>query len=206
MKIEDTLKSYIEDNIFPMYKNNYIGDGIDRINYVISRSESIIKENNLEVDDNILYTVIAYHDIRQNNNEENHELISAKVMFNDVFLKNYFNNEERIIIKEAIEDQRANRQNEPRNIYGKLLSSASRNSSVEQCLERSYKYGKKKNPSATDEEIIEGAYNALLKKFGENGYAKFYFKDEKYEKFLIQIRELLSDKNKFIELQRKYVL
>ena len=206
MNVNNNLKSYIENNIFPMYKNNYIGDGIDRINYVINRSESIIRENDLEVDNNILYTAIAFHDIRKNNNEENHEITSAELMFEDDFLKKYFNIDDRIIIKEAIEDQRANRQSEPRNIYGKLLSSASRNSSVEQCLERSYKYGRKKNPDLSDEEIIEGAYNALLKKFGENGYAKFYFKDEIYENFLTEIRDLLSDKERFIETQRKYIL
>lgn len=206
MQINNNLKEYIEENIFPLYSNNYIGDGIERINYVIKRSEKIIRENDLKIDDNILYTAIAYHDIRKSNDEENHELISANIMFNDEFLKDFFKEKERIIIKEAIEDQRANTKKEPRNIYGKLLSSASRNSSVEQCLERSYKYGKKKNPNASDEEIFEGAYNALLNKFGKDGYAKFYFKDEVYENFLREIRELLSDKNKFIELQRKHVL
>ena len=28
------------------------------------------------------------------------------------------------------------------------------------------------------------AYNVLADKFGEDGYAKFYFKDTQYEKFL----------------------
>ena len=42
-------------------------------------------------------------------------------------------------------------------------------------------------------------------KFGENGYAKFFFKDEEYENFLKEIRELLSDKNLFINTQRTYI-
>ena len=196
--IDLKLKEYIEKNILPLYEHNFIGDGRDRIEYVINRSNQIIEENNLKIDDNILYTAIAYHDIRKDNNEENHELISADIMFRDEFLKKYFKEEERIIIKEAIEDQRANMINEPRNIYGKILSSASRNSSVEQCLERSYKYGKKINPKASDEEIFDSAYNALLNKFGENGYAKFYFKDKLYESFLREIRDLLSNKDKFM--------
>ena len=198
MKINNNLKKYIEENILPLYNNNFIGDGIERINYVINRSDSIIEENSLKIDENILYTAIAYHDIRKDNNEENHELISADIMFRDEFLKKYFKEEERIIIKEAIEDQRANMINEPRNIYGKILSSASRNSSVEQCLERSYKYGKNINPKASDEVIFENAYNALLNKFGENGYAKFYFKDKLYENFLREIRDLLKNKDKFM--------
>ena len=126
-------------------------------------------------------------------------------MENDKFIRTFFTDNEIIQIKETIEDQRANLKREPRNIYGKILSSASRNSSVEQCLERSYKYGKKKKPNATDNELFEGAYDALLKKFGKEGYAKFYFKDTKYEQFLNDIRELLKDKNKFIEAQKKQV-
>lgn len=205
MKVNKELQEYIEKNIFPLYDNNFIGDEKDRIDYVIKRSLDIIKENNLDVNDNILYTIISYHDIRKNNIEKEHELVSAEIMFQDDFLKNFFTEEERIIIKEAIEDQRAKNDNEPRNIYGKILSSASRNSSVEQCLERSYNYGKKKNPTATDEEIFEGAYNALLNKFGENGYAKFYFKDSTYEQFLHDIRKLLSNKDNFITTQKVFI-
>ncbi len=204
--INEKLKRYIEDNILPLYDNNFIGDGRDRVYYVINRSYQIIEENNLDIDWNILYTAISYHDIRTNNEEKDHELISAEIMYNDDFLKVFFSEEDRLIIKEAIEDQRAKLGNEPRSIYGKILSSASRNSSVEQCLERSYNYGKKKNPNATDEEIFEGAYNALLGKFGKDGKANFFFRDTTYEQFLHDIRELLSDKDKFIEKQRKYIL
>lgn len=205
MNVSLELKQYIEKNIYPLYEKNYIGDGLDRLKYVTNRCEEIIAENSLKIDDDILYTAISFHDIRINNVEEEHELISADIMYNDEFLKKFFDEEKRKIIKEAIEDQRANSINEPRNIYGKILSSASRNSSVEQSLERSYKYGKKKNPNKTDEEIFLGSYDALAKKFGENGYAQFYFKDKKYEEFLKEIRDLLKNKDSFINTQRNYI-
>ena len=205
MEVNNELRKYIENNIYPLYENNYIGDGIDRVYYVIKCSEQIIEENDLNVDDNILFAVISYHDLRKNNDEKSHEKVSSEIMFNDEFLKDFFTEEQREIIKEAIEDQRANAENEPRNIYGKILSSASRNSSIEQTLKRSYIYGKKKNPNFSDEEIFEGAYEALLNKFGENGYAKFYFKDSTYEKFLKDIRSLLSNKEEFINVQRNYI-
>ena len=205
MEVNNELRKYIENNIFPLYENNYIGDGIDRVYYVIKRSEQIIEENDLNVDDNILFAVISYHDLRKNNDEKSHEKVSSEIMFNDEFLKDFFTEKQREIIKEAIEDQRANAETEPRNIYGKILSSASRNSSIEQTLKRSYIYGKKKNPNLTDEEIFEGAYEALLNKFGENGYAKFYFKDSTYEKFLKDIRDLLSNKEEFINAQRNFI-
>lgn len=205
MEVNNELRKYIENNIFPLYENNYIGDEIDRVYYVIKRSEQIIEENDLNVDDNILFAAICYHDLRKNNDEKSHEKVSSEIMFNDEFLKDFFTEKQREIIKEAIEDQRANAETEPRNIYGKILSSASRNSSIEQTLKRSYIYGKKKNPNLTDEEIFEGAYEALLNKFGENGYAKFYFKDSTYEKFLKDIRHLLSNKEEFINAQRNFI-
>ena len=49
------------------------------------------------------------------------------------------------------------------------------------------------------------AYDVLQNKFGENGYAKFYFKDSQYEKFLKELRELLKDKDKYISTQREYI-
>jgi uncharacterized protein len=205
MIVNESLKNYIEKNIFPLYENNFIGDGIDRINYVLNRSENIINENNLEVDYDILYTAICFHDLRKDNEEKGHEFVSADIMFNDSFIKKFFSEDQIITIKQAIEDQRANAEKDPRNIYGKILSSASRNSSVKQSLERSYKYGKKKNPNATDDELFENSFNALKNKFGNDGYAKFYFKDSVYEQFLLDIRELLKDKQKFINEQRKLV-
>ncbi len=203
--IDKKLREYIEKNILPLYDNNFIGDGRDRFFYVINRSREIVEKNDLNIDWNILYTAISYQDIKINNKEDGHELVSAEIMYKDEFLKTFFNDKERLLIKEAIEDQRAKLASEPRSVYGKILSSASRNSSVEQCLKRSYYYGKKKNPNATDEEIFEGAYEALRSKYGKNGKANFFFKDATYERFLRDIRKILTSKDIFIKKQREYM-
>ena len=89
--------------------------------------------------------------------------------------------------------------------YGKIVSTADRNNAVEACFRRSYIYGKKLEPNLNDEELFERSYNHIKLKFGENGYAKFFFKDEEYEKFLKEIRELLLDKKRFIDTQRIYI-
>ena len=123
-------------------------------------------------------------------------------MSRDENLKKFFSDEELKIIKEAIENHRASSNHEPRSIYGKIVSTADRNNTLEACLRRSYTYGRKLEPDSTDEELFEKAYKHLNMKFGENGYAKFFFKDEEYENFLKEIRELLSDKNLFINTQR----
>lgn len=126
-------------------------------------------------------------------------------MSEDEKLKQYFSDEDLKIIKEAIEDHRASADHEPRSIYGKIVSSADRNNTVEQCLERSYYYGKRLNPEYTDRQLYERAFKHLNLKFGVGGYAKFFLKDKEYEKFLEDIREVLKDKEKFCKLQEEYI-
>ena len=204
MEINSDLKDYIEKNIFPQYSKNEPAHNIAHINYVINRSlkfASTLKNINY----NMVYTIAAYHDIGHHIDSKKHEIISGEIMSKDENFKKFFSEEELEIIKEAIEDHRASAENEPRSIYGKIVSTADRNNTVEACFRRSYTYGKKLEPNFNDEELFERAYKHLKLKFGKNGYAKFFFKDEEYEKFLKEIRKLLLDKEKFIDTQRIYI-
>ena len=204
MKVNKELKKYIEDNIFPQYLKNDLGHNLDHINYVINRSYKFANTvPNINYD--IVYTVASYHDIGHNIDPKNHEIISAQIMEKDENLKNFFTKQELILIKEAIEDHRASSKNEPRSIYGKIVSTADRNNTVEQCLKRSFTYGKKLCPDATDEELYNRAFYHLNRKFGENGYAKFYFEDEEYEKFLKEIKSILTDRKQFCNIQKEYI-
>lgn len=204
-QIKEEIKKYIEKNVFPEYEKNEEGHGINHIYDVIRRSFDIIEQNDLKVDYNMVYVIAAYHDIGHHIDSKNHEKVSAEIMSKDKNLEQFFSIEELNIIKEAIEDHRASSKIEPRSIYGKIVSSADRNNTVEQCLERTYTYGKRHNPNATDREIYEDSFEKLTQKFGVNGYAKFYFKDREYEKFLKEIRKLLEDKERFCEVQEDYI-
>ena len=205
MKINEKLKKYIEENVFPEYDKNESGHGINHIKDVIKRSFELVEENELDVNIDMVYVIAAYHDIGHHIDSKTHEIISADMMSKDKNLSKFFTLEELQIIKEAIEDHRASAKDNPRSIYGRIVSSADRNNKVEDCLRRTYTYGKKLDPNATDEELFLRAYDVLQNKFGENGYAKFYFKDSKYEKFLKEIRDLLKDKDKYISTQREYI-
>ncbi len=203
--VNENLKKYVENEILPEYQKNEEAHGRSHIEYVIKRSFELVKENQLSVDENMVYLIAAYHDIGHHIDRKNHEKVSAEIMEKDQNLIQFFHPEQLQIIKEAIEDHRASAEEEPRSIYGKIVSSADRNSSIEQCFERTYSYGKKHTPEASDKELYERAYEVLKKKFGKDGYAKFFFKDETYEKFLKDIRELLEDKEKFIACQKAYI-
>ena len=205
MEINSELKKYIEENIFPEYAKNEPAHNLEHIKYVINRSMKFASQvENINYD--IVYTVAAFHDIGHHIAPKKHEVISAELMIKDENLKRFFSDEERKIIREAIEDHRASSNHEPRSIYGKIVSTADRNTTIEACFSRSYTYGKKIEPTFSDEQLFERAYNHLKEKFGENGYAKFYFEDEEYEKFLKEFRALLADKTKFMEEQKAYIL
>ena len=204
MEINKELKEYIENNIFPKYSKNEPAHNIEHIQYVIRRSFKFA-ETVPDIYYDIVYTVAAYHDIGHYIDSKRHEIVSGEIMAEDENLKRFFSEEELVIIREAIEDHRASAKNEPRSIYGKIVSTADRNNTVEACLRRSYTYGKKLEPEATEDELFERAHKHLCLKFGENGYAKFYFEDEEYENFLKEIRELLSDKDNFIKTQREHI-
>ena len=204
MEINKELKEYIENNIFPKYSKNEPAHNIEHIQYVIRRSFKFA-ETVPDINYDIVYTVADYHDIGHYIDSKRHEIVSGEIMAEDENLKRFFSEEELVIIREAIEDHRASAKNEPRSIYGKIVSTADRNNTVEACLRRSYTYGKKLEPEATEDELFERAHKHLCLKFGENGYAKFYFEDEEYEKFLKEIRELLSDKDNFIKTQREHI-
>lgn len=205
MTINKDLQDYIENNIFPEYEKNEKEHGVDHIKYVIERSFQLVEENNLDVNLDMVYTIAAYHDIGHYIDSKIHEIISANIMSKDKNLCRFFTKDELKVIKEAIEDHRASAKDDPRSIYGRIVSSADRNNRVEDCLRRTYTYGKKLNPDATDEELFLRAYDVLVNKFGEDGYAKFYFKDTQYENFLKDLRELLRDKRKYVDTQREFI-
>lgn len=204
-EVNNELKKYIEENIFPEYHQNEAGHNLDHIKDVIRRSFNIVASNNLDVNKDMVYTIAAYHDIGHHIDSKTHEIISAEILAADKNLLKFFSPEEINVMSEAVADHRASSDHDPRSIYGKIVSTADRNNTVEQCLRRSYCYGKKLSPNATDEELFANAHDVLTRKFGENGYAKFFFKDEEYESFLKSLRALLKDKEVFCKTQKEYI-
>ena len=207
MKINKELKKYIENEIFPIYKKNDLGHNLDHIKYVIDRSIIFAsKQSNINL--NMVYVIAAYHDIGHHIDAKNHEKVSAEILLKDSKLREFFTEEEMITMSEAIYDHRASLETEPRSIYGKIVSSADRNTLIEVPLMRTYAYRVEHNPNDTLDEIIEQSRQHLLKKFGKKGYAseKMYFEDSDYKKFLDEIEILLENpdefKRKFIEVNR----
>ena len=197
-KINPELIKYIEQIVNYHYNLNDNGHGVDHAEYVINRSMKFAKQvENINYE--MVYVIAAYHDVAHHIDAKKHESISAKMLSEDEKLREFFNDEQINIMKEAVEDHRSSMDSEPRSIYGKIVSSADRNTSVEVTLKRCYSYNKRHFPELNQNEVIEECRLFLLKKFGVNGYArsKMYFEDKEYEKYLDDITELALNSDKF---------
>lgn len=196
-EINKYLKQYIEKEILPIYEKNDEGHSVDHINYVANRCIKFAKQFD-NIDINMIYVSAVFHDIAHHIDKDNHELLSAKIFYEDKKMKEFFNIEQRKIIKEAIEDHRSSLDHVPRNDYGKILSSADRTTNISMAIKRTHSYTKKHYPNLNLSEQIERAFKHINKKYGDGGYSKSYVIDEDYNKFLIDINNLLNDKNLFI--------
>lgn len=205
--VNKKLKDYIEKNIFPLYDDNIGGHGLEHIKYVIDRSFELIEAFSLDVNPDIVYTTAAFHDLGYKINKDEHERVSSEMFLENKEIKNFFTTAEVNIIAEAIVDHRASLEYEPRSLYGKIVSSADRETSVTNMLTRSilFQYDKHKKENPTMKEVIDYSYQKLSSKYGKGGYAKMYFPDSKYLSYLENMQEVLNDKNSFANEETKII-
>ena len=197
------LQKYLENVIMPKNDLNDVAHNREHVNYVRRRSKkfaSNIEGLNLDMVD----TIAVYHDVGHSIDAKNHEMVSAIILASDKNLRDYFNEKEIVVMAQAVEDHRASKNNEPRSIYGRIVSSADRNTSVDQLLRRTYAYRLKHMPNASVDEIIMESWKHAVNKFGREGYAieKMYFLDDEYEQFLKEVQELTDNP---IEFRKRYI-
>ena len=65
------------------------------------------------------------------------------ILIKDEELRKWFTEEEIIIMGEACEDHRASNENEPRSIYGYIISDADRTTDIYDMIERCYNFSKR---------------------------------------------------------------
>ena len=203
--IDVKLRAYIENNILPIYEKNDSGHGIEHIKYVIKRSFEFANQFD-DINLDMVYVIASFHDIAHHIDRNNHEILSAKLFYEDEKMKEFFTDEQRKIIKEAIEDHRASLENEPRSNYGKIISSADRNTDLVSALKRTHAYTIKHYPDLDLDDMINRAYNHISKKFGNDGYAKTYCYDKEFEDFKKNVETVIKNKYgfavKYMEVNR----
>ena len=202
--VSPKIREYVEGEILPRY-DELRGHTGEHIAQVISRSLEFAKQApgvNLDM----VYVIAAYHDLGRLVDNETHNVESAKMLRADEFLKENFAAEEIETMAEAVEDHRASLGREPRSIYGKIVSSADRNPSVESMLERAYDYNKLLHPDYSEDEIIEDVRVHIREKYAPDGYAAktMYFKDPSFEKMLVEVEEITRTPESFNKVQREF--
>lgn len=128
--VNPELKRYIESKVFPEYSKNDQGHGIVHIREVIRRSFALKSTLKLDLDDNMIYTIAACHDLgkyEEVKGGEKHAKIAGRKFISDSNMSEFFSDEQRDTIKEAIEDHSSSLEDMPRSKYGELVSSADRN-------------------------------------------------------------------------------
>lgn len=204
MEINEELKQYIQGNIMTQYDaNNVGGHGREHIETVIARSFELAKTFGLSVNPDMVYTIAAFHDIGYKVNQDEHEAVSSEMFLQDDNMARFFSEQERQTIAEAIVDHRASLEYEARSDYGKLVSSADREISVENMLKRSilFQADKHRSEKPTVSQVIDYSYKKLSSKYGKGGYAKMYYPDDKYQNYLQRMQEILEDKEKFVQAE-----
>lgn len=195
--VNPELKKYIERNIFPEYEKNDQGYGILHIREVIRRGFALNSTLKLGLDENMIYAITACHDVGKYIDHENHNLIAAKIFIENEDMKKFFTDEQRNIIKEAIEDHRSSLEDVPRSIYGKLVSSADRNTRIEIVFIRSFFVGKWRTPDENVEDFLDFTFKRLTKRYSKEKPENMFLEDETYKTFLKDMRNLLKNEVRF---------
>ena len=197
------LKKYVEEVLFPQYAKNDQGHGILHILEVVRRSFVLNKSLDLNLNPNMIFVIAASHDLgkyEEHDTGEKHAKIAGRRFIENQSFSRFFTDSQRQTIKEAIEDHSSSLEDMPRSDYGKLVSSADRNTSIEMVFIRSFFVGKRKNPDQNIEDYLEFTLNRLRKRYGEEDPENMFFADSDYETFLKDMRELLKDGEKFKNL------
>lgn len=198
--VDPKLRSYVEENVFQLWELNDKGHGPIHRTEVIRRIFALNETFHLKLNPNMLFVIASYHDVGKYIDHKRHHLIAAEKFMEDVGMKRFFNDDERVIMKEAMEDHRSSKEDEPRSVYGKLISSADRNTTIEMIFIRSFFVAKDRMPDMNINEYLDYTVNRLRKRYGEENPENMFFEDDVYQVFLKDMRNLLSRPDDFKNL------
>lgn len=190
-KICPELVAYVEREILPRYDHFDPAHRRDHALMVIRQSMEIA--SHLEVDNNMVYAIAAYHDTGLCEGREVHHEVSARIIKTDVQLRRWFSEEQIQTMADAAEDHRASAKRPPRTIYGRIVAEADRFIEPETIIRRTVQYGLGHYPELDKEGHYERTLAHLHEKYGRNGYLKLWFTESPNAQRLEQLRQMMED-------------
>ena len=190
--IREDLITYIEETVLPMYDHFDRGHRRDHARQVIERSAELAR--GFEVDDEMVYTIAAYHDTGLKYGRENHHTDSARIIAKDGELRRWFSEEQIATIAEASAKQA------PRTIYGRIVAEADRLINPELILRRTVQYSLANYPTLDKEGHWLRSLQHLNEKYAEGGYLRIWIEESDNGRLLGELRKIIANEEQLREI------
>ncbi len=195
-----TLHDYITRTILPRYDAFDRGHQRGHAESVIAESLRLAREHH--ADEDMAYTIAAYHDLGLSVDREFHHIHSGEILMADTNLRRWFTEEQLLTMRDAVEDHRASAKRPPRTIYGAIVAEADRQIDPEIILRRTLQYGMKQNPAADFDWHFDRAYAHMLDKYAEGGYLRLWLNSERNVQGLNHLRAVINNKDQMRRICR----
>ena len=217
--INPEIEKYIYEEIIPRYKDFDDAHKEDHALTVISQAMQLLKDRDkwlasqestdsiwlTHVDENMLLTAAACHDLGLANGRDNHHMDSGIIIRNDYRLTQWFTSEQIEIIAQAAEDHRASGKGAPRSIYGMIVAEADRVIDGESIIRRTVQFGFKHYPGLDRKGHIARAIEHLHEKYGRDGYLKLWIPWSENAARLNALQDIIADSEAILqEVTRTY--
>ena len=187
------LVRYIEDEIIPRYAAFDKAHREDHARAVIERA--LAMGRNYPIDEDMLYTAAACHDLGLAVDRKTHHLESGKIIRADERLREWFTPDQVETIAQAAEDHRASATTPPRSIYGALVAEADRMIVPETIIRRTVQFGLSHYPELDKEGHWQRTLEHLHEKYAEGGYLHLLIPGSPNEAPLARLRSIIRDEN-----------
>lgn len=188
-----SLVRYIEDEIIPRYAAFDKAHREDHARAVIERA--LAMGRNYPIDEDMLYTAAACHDLGLAVDRKTHHLESGKIIRADERLREWFTPDQVETIAQAAEDHRASATTPPRSIYGALVAEADRMIVPETIIRRTVQFGLSHYPELDKEGHWQRTLEHLHEKYAEGGYLHLLIPGSPNEAPLARLRSIIRDEN-----------
>jgi len=193
LKVDESLKNYLETTILPLYDDFDAAHQRNHVDMVIEQSMAIAQS--LNVNEDMVYAIAAYHDTGLTVDRRTHHLVSGKIVHEDAWLPDWFSTDEIEMIAQACEDHRASSDHEPRSIYGKIVAEADRFIDPDTIVLRTVQYGIANYPRLDKDGHWQRTLDHLHEKYAEGGYLRLWFDNSPNVTRLEALREIIQDES-----------
>ena len=199
--VNPAIIAYVELEILPRYEHFDAAHQRNHADEVIERSLALAKHYG--VNNDMVYTIAAYHDTGLCEGRDTHHLVSGRIIREDKKLRDWFTENQIETMAQAAEDHRASSGHEPRSIYGKIVAEADRLISPEKVIRRTIQFTQDHFPNYDKEQQFQRFREHLMEKYSDTGYLKLWLPESENAPRLEELRKIIRDEHKMREAFEK---